>query len=109
MASMVLMLLVLVSSVLAEASTDEHPLEDLDMALLRDLLPAASARCTAGAAGAAAGAFNSTLAWSPPHAASDWSVLAAAFEEDAFLAKLAHVDNDPAKSWELRVVQATLT
>ena len=31
--------------------------------------------------------------------------MSAAFEEDAFLAKLAHVDPDPAKSWELRVVR----
>jgi len=78
-----------------------HPLEPLDLALIRDLLPPPSEKCAEGANGT----FHGSRAWMPPHAASGWSSLSAAFESDAFLAMLTHTDADPAKSWQMRIAK----
>ena len=68
--------------------------------IIKDMMPPSSGKCSGN------NAVNSTYAFESSQAESQWNDAFVDYEEDLFLAKMQHTDNNANRSWTIRFGQA---
>ena len=77
---------------------------NIEQALLEDLLPPVSAECAAGGAADGAGTFTYTFDFTSQDDPGHWDPTTFSFEEDVFLAEIKHAeDSGVDKDWVIRI------
>jgi len=75
------------------------PRRSLQEEIIKDMMPGSSGKCSGQP-------MNSTYAFESSQAESQWNPQFVQYEEDLFLAKMQHIDNNFNRSWTIRFGQA---
>jgi len=75
------------------------PRKSLQEEIIKDMMPPSSGLCTPQT-------VNTTYTFESSQAESNWDSKALPFEENVFLAKMQHIDNNANRSWTIRLGQA---
>mmetsp|Transcript_40172 Transcript_40172/g.46209 ORF Transcript_40172/g.46209 Transcript_40172/m.46209 type:complete len:860 (+) Transcript_40172:168-2747(+) len=77
------------------------PRKLLQEEIIKDMMPQSSSRCNGNN-----NSINTTFTYESSQADSKWNTEFVKYEEDLFLAKMSHIDNNSNRSWTIRLGQA---